>query len=177
MAYIMDFSTMIVYLITLIISFLGLFVGATLAFIAPKELVPGRKYFLGMQNAMLVFIICLLLYAYGAPMLLLGVLAFALSLTLYFTTDTTPINQIAYFLLGIIFYFSTKTTDVFVATAILIFLYGLPLGTLYVDRHIKESRAVIMSDMLLKYFLFIVLALLTHILANKVMTSFPGIMG
>jgi hypothetical protein len=62
----------------------------------------------------------------------------------------------------------SPTLDLLLATAILIFLYGLPLGSIYVARHIKETKFVILTDILLKYFFFIILGLLTHLVINKI---------
>lgn len=158
---------MMTYLVVLIVSFLGVYAGAILGFLAPKELKPGKNYFVGMMNTILVFAVVLLLYAYGAPLLLLALLGILLAVCLYMMTESTPINQIAFFLLGIALYFSTKSTDLFVGIAILIFLYGMPMGSLYVARHIKQSKSVLLSDILLKYFFYILVAIITHFVATK----------
>jgi hypothetical protein len=167
MGLIVDASSMLMYLGALLVAFSGIYFGAVLGFMAYKEIKPGRHYLMGLENTLLIFIILMVLNAYGAPILLLALLGVALAVFLFMTTANTPVNQIAYFLLGIAFYFSTKTTELFVMTAILIFLYGLPLGSLYVARHEKQSKGVILSDILLKYFFFILAAIITHFIASK----------
>ena len=99
-------SYMITYFLTLIFVFLGVYVGALLAFIAPEEIKPGRVYFRAFANTILVFILMILLYAYGAHLLVLILLGISASVFLYLTSEESPVNQLAYFLLGIAFYFS-----------------------------------------------------------------------
>jgi hypothetical protein len=95
-------------------------------------------------------------------LILLGVAA---SIFLYYTNETTPINQIAYFCLGIAFYFSTLSKDLLIVTATLIFLYGMPLGSLFVARRPKKSKRAVLTDVLLNFGFFIIVALMTNLIA------------
>jgi hypothetical protein len=149
--------------VTLIFVFLGVYVGALLAFISPEELKPGKSYFKAFENTLLVFILLILLYAYDAHIGVLILLGVAASIFLYYTTETTPMNQIAYFLLGIVFFFSTKTTDLFIVISAMIFLYGLPLGSLYVARRLKKSKKTILTDLLLNFGFFVIVAMMTNL--------------
>ena len=133
-------SFMLTYILTTVFVFSGVYVGALLAFISPEELKPGKSYFRAFENTLLVFIILILLYAYNAHLFVLIFLGVALSIFLYYTCETTPVNQIAYFLLGIALFFSTKTVDLFITISTMTFLYGLPLGSIYVARRMKKSR-------------------------------------
>ena len=162
-------SYMLTYVLTLICVFLGVYVGALLAFIAPEELKPGRNYFRAFENTLLVFIILILLYAYGAHLAVLILLGIALSIFLYYTTSTILVNQVAYLLLGIVFYFSLKTTDLFITISAMIFLYGLPLGSLYVAQVTKKSKKTILTDLLLNFGFFVVVALVTNLFALYLM--------
>ena len=162
-------SYMLTYVLTLICVFLGVYVGALLAFIAPEELKPGRNYFRAFENTLLVLIILILLYAYGAHLAVLILLGIVLSIFLYYTTGTILVNQIAYLLLGIVFYFSLKTTDLFITISAMIFLYGLPLGSLYVAQVTKKSKKTILTDLLLNFGFFVVVALVTNLLALYLM--------
>ena len=162
---------MITYLATLIFVFLGVYVGAILAFISPEEMKPGKKYLRAFENTVLIFLILLLLYHYGANLILLILLGIASSVFMYFTSETSPINQIAYFLLGIAYYFSTKTIDLFITISALIFLYGLPLGSLYVAGKLKRSKKTLLSDILLNYGAFLVIAMLTNLTALYIITG------
>jgi hypothetical protein len=157
-------SYMITYIVTALFVFCGVYVGALLAFIAPEELKPGRGYFRALMNALLVFVLLVLLYNYGANLFVLILLGVAATVFLYFTSETSPVNQVAYFLLGVAFFFSTATMDLFIITASMIFLYGLPLGSLYVARKMKKSRRMILSDVLLNFGFFVIVALMTNLI-------------
>ncbi|MFC1742321.1 hypothetical protein ACFL3V_07335 [Nanoarchaeota archaeon] len=156
---------MITYAVTLLFSFLGVYVGAILAFISPEELKPGRLYFKALMNTVLIFLILILLYSYNANIFLLILLGVAASVFLYYTSEETPINQIAYFLLGIALFFSTKSEDLFITTASLIFIYGLPLGSLFVARRMKKSKSTILTDLILNFSLYIIVALMMNLVA------------
>ena len=158
-------SYMLTYICTLVFSFLGVYVGALLAYIAPDELKPGRMYFRALMNAILVLIPLFILYAYNANIFVLILLGAVASVFLYFTSETSPVNQIAYFAMGIAFFFGTRTVDLFIIVSALIFLYGLPLGSLYVSRRLKKSRKTVFTDMLLNFGLFVILALMTNLVA------------
>lgn len=156
---------MLTYMVTALFAFLGVYVGALLAFIAPEELKPGMTYFRAFENTLLVFLMMILLYAYEANIFVLILLGVSASIFLYYTKETTPVNQIAYFLLGIAFFFSTKTMDLFIVISTLIFLYGLPLGSIFVARRIKKSKKTLLTDILLNYGFFVIIALMTNLIA------------
>jgi hypothetical protein len=160
-----NLSYMLTYFLTLIFVFLGVYVGTLLGFIAKEELKPGRMYFRALENTLLVFIVLILLYAYGANLYILILLGVAASVFLYYTSESTPINQMAYFLLGIAFFFSTRSTDLFIIISTLIFIYGMPLGSLYVARNPKRSRKTLLTDVLLNFGFFVIIALLTNLVA------------
>ncbi|MBU2560730.1 MAG: hypothetical protein KKD17_00380 [Nanoarchaeota archaeon] len=154
---------MLTYIFTSLFVFLGVYAGALLAFIAPEELKPGRSYFRAFENTLLVFIVLILLYAYGAHLGVLILLGVAATVFLYFTSEESPVNQIAYFLLGIAYFFSTKSVDLFITVSSMIFLYGLPLGSLYVARKMKKSKRTILTDVLLNFGFFVIVALMTNL--------------
>lgn len=154
---------MLTYILTTVFVFSGVYVGALLAFIAPEELKPGRNYFKAFENTLLVFTILLLLYAYEANLFVLIFLGVVLSIFLYYTCENTPVNQISYFLLGIAFYFAAKSVDLFIIISTMIFLYGLPLGSMYVARRLKRSKKTILTDVLLNFGFFVIVALMTNL--------------
>ncbi len=156
-------SYMLTYGLTLLFSFLGVYVGALLAFISPEELKPGMGYFRALMNTVLVFIFLILLYAYGAHVAILILLGVVASIFLYYTTESTPVNQIAYFLLGIAFFFSAKSVDLFIVISSMIFIYGLPLGSLFVARKLKKSKRTILTDVLLNFGFYVIIALMTNL--------------
>ncbi len=157
-------SYMLTYILTSIFTFLGVYVGALLAFIAPEELKPGMNYFRAVENTLLVFIVLILLYAYGAHLLVLVLLGISASIFLYYTKERTPVNQIAYFLLGIAFFFATRSIDLFITISSMIFIYGLPLGSIFVARRIKKSKKTVLTDVLLNFGFFVIVALMTNLI-------------
>ena len=157
-------SYMITYILTTVLAFSGVYVGALLALMAKEELKPGRAYLKAFENTLLVFIFLILLYSYDANIIVIILLGIVASVFLYLTTNKTPVNQIAYFLLGIALYFSTKSTDLFIMTATMIFLYGLPIGSIYVSRRLKKSKKTIFTDLILHFGLFVIVALMTNLI-------------
>ncbi|MFH1063828.1 MAG: hypothetical protein V1729_01975 [Candidatus Woesearchaeota archaeon] len=157
-------SYMVSYIVTTVFVFFGVYVGALLAFIAPEELAPGKLYFKALMNTLLVFIILILLHAYNANLFVLIFLGVVMSITLYYTHLTSPINQIAYFLLGIAFFFSTKSVELFITITSMIFIYGLPLGSLYVARRMKKSKKTLLADVFLNFSFFMVVSLMTNLI-------------
>lgn len=171
MAFDSGLTYMLTYLSTLIFVFLGVYVGAILAFIAPEELKPGRTYLKAFMNTVLIFMVLILLYAYGANLFVLILLGVAASLFLYFTTESTPVNQIAYFLMGIAFFFATRNIDLFIVVASLIFIYGLPLGSLFVARRMKKSKGTVLADALLNFGFFVIIAMMVNLFVLYVQNS------
>ena len=155
----------ITYFSTLIFVFLGLYVGAILAYISPEEMKPGTSYFKAFGNALLVFILLILFYAYGIHLLILVILGIAASAAAYYTSDIPAVSHIAYLLLGIVFFYSTKSSALFITISAMIFLYGLPLGSLYVANRPKKSKRTVLSDMFLSFGFFLIIALVSNLIA------------
>lgn len=151
------------FFLPLIVVFLGLYVGAALAFIAPEELKTGKKYFLILQMIFITLIIALILYYRQIPYFVIGGAAvFVLFLLNLVKKD---ISVIVYALLGILFVSAAYSTpNAFFTAATTMFLYGIPTGTLYASNNKKKTKSLIMQDMLLKYFIFIVVAILVNML-------------
>lgn len=147
-----------VLLLPLIVVFLGLYVGAALAFIAPEELKKGKKYFLIMQMIFITLIIALFMYYRQIPYFVISsAVVFILFLLNLVKKD---ISVIVYALLGILFVSAIySTSNAFFTVATAMFLYGIPTGTLYAYNNKKKTKTLIMQDLLLKYFIFIVVAI------------------
>jgi len=102
-----------------LLSFIGLLIGILLAKISPEELKPGKKYFIMLKKLVLLSIILSLLYYTKFSFLLFFIgIMFA-----YF------FNHI-YLYLGISIVISLVSKQFNVLIASLIFIYGLPHGTL-----------------------------------------------
>jgi hypothetical protein len=123
-------------------SFAGLVVGMLLIYANIDELKPARKYLIISQKIVWAAIITVTALVYSLP-------AYAVLIILLFTVlpfaDKRQINSSSmYLLLGIIFYLSAKSVMLFALNAGLIFLFGLPTGTLSridEDGNIKKEFA------------------------------------
>lgn len=118
------------YSLAAIISYLGLFVGFILAITAKEELKAGRKYFIFLQKIILLLIfVFLLIFVKLNYLLVLLILVF---IVIYISKRKKEFNELPYIyiILSIIFYISSKELNLFVIESSLIFLYGLPTGTL-----------------------------------------------
>lgn len=120
-------------LIASFIAFSGLFFGMLLAQIAPDEVKPGKKYFSILQYALSTAIAIVLLYNVinSQEQYLAIVASFAVGIIL------AVLFKIKYLYLGIGLFSSALTKDVFALLASLIFIYGLPAGTLLARKKIK----------------------------------------
>jgi len=119
---------LITYISASVIAYLGLVSGLLLAYSNLDELKPGRKYFILIQKMILAAIIILafcMLPAFNS--VLLSVLAFAVATFVFFAE--LPL-AVTYFVLGAAFYLSSINNSSFAAMAALIFLFGIPSGTL-----------------------------------------------
>lgn len=104
------------------IAFLGLLVGYLLTFLAKEEIKPGKKYFIIVERAILIMLALVLLSQVWATKTF--IIPFIIGLVMgYFL-------KIRYFYLGLALAASvTLSMEVFVLVASLIFLHGLPYGS------------------------------------------------
>ena len=122
------------YSLTALISYIGLFVGFILALIAKEELKAGKKYFVTLQKIilLLIFIFLLIFELSYIPLLLISIF---IIIYLFKTKKSFNESLYIYILLGIIFYLSSKTLNLFIIESSLIFLYGIPTGTLLTKKN------------------------------------------
>ncbi len=145
------------YFMASLISFFGLILGIILIKIAPEEQKPGKKYFILLQNLFFILSIIFLLYflKIDAGIIFLT----AVLLTVYFSRikikDHFRKSEFLYFLLAIIFFLSSKNTSLFLTESVIIFLFGMPTGSLLFDRKKKNYFRVVLRNII-----FLVVALL-----------------
>jgi hypothetical protein len=119
------------YLLALIGSFSGLFVGMGLGYIAKEELKYGKKYFLWMQNIVLILAAIFVLYSFHLHIILFILIGLLATLAvIYFR----PCIVIGYLILAVLFCLSIGNTNLFILTSSMVFLYGLPTGSLFLIR-------------------------------------------
>jgi len=90
--------------------------------------------------------------------LVISLFFFVIILVLKF--DNYPIVYIA---LAIIFYLVSRNNDIFSVVSSLIFLYGLPIGTLIAYK-MKNKKNDIFKFLLKKYSLFVIITLLLYLI-------------
>ena len=124
------------YFLASAVSYLGLACGAALAFIAPEELSHGRYYLLWLKRAMFVAIFVAFIYYSPTKNLLFSVLLLVLSALFIRYSD----GHVFYIILGLLFYLSSSGSRFFLTIASMIFLFGLPTGTLFADKRFLERE-------------------------------------
>lgn len=149
---------MLDYLLTLIICFLGLFIGAVLAFMAKDELKAGRKYFILMQQILIMLIVFFVLFSFDINIYVCTTIAL-LALIAYYYLHNRIKTQSIHILLTVAF-FTGYLNSYFAVIASLIFLFGLPTGSLFAENMLKKGKIVVFGKLFLNYCWFVVIALL-----------------
>jgi len=141
----MDFIN---YFLASLISFFGLILGIILILIALEEQKPGKKYFIYLQN--LFFILAIFFYLFYLKINLFIVFLIISLLIIYFLKikikDNFKKSQNMYVFLAIIFFFSLKDGNLFLIEAVLIFLFGVPTGSLLFDKKKKNYFKVVLRN-------------------------------
>lgn len=149
---------MLSYLALLLIVFLGVFIGLLISYMAKEELKPGAKYFNILKHA--VFLAILVVFFVKNPSIMFVLVIAAIIIAFSFSKHW---ETLYYYALGIIFFLSWKYNG-FSLLAPLMFLYGLPLGSLYLFHHIKEKKKKIILGLLRQYVGFFIVGLILGII-------------
>jgi hypothetical protein len=121
-------NSLLIYSLAALISFAGLITGMFLTYSNKDELKPGRNYFVFAQKIIWAGIIAVTGFAYGLNWLILGLIFVFVALPFF---DSKQIKTPSMYLMyGIIFFLSTKSVPLLAVNSSLIFLFGLPSGTL-----------------------------------------------
>ena len=145
------------YLAVSIVSFLGLAVGVILARVSPEEMPTGRKFFPLLERAVLVAIAAIFINLFvesiyvRVPLYLLAIILLSFRLE----------PNIVYPLLAFPFFLSSIYLNAFTAISALIFVYGLPAGSLYaVKGNIAAAKFVLskLTFVLLAVAIYLILA-------------------
>ena len=119
--------------LVLLFSLTGIIFGLILAFIAPEELKIGKKYFLLLKRIIFVLIFFLInyyLYLAENYYLLIPFTILAVVLFIIGFVQKKPIYELFNYLNFVVPYFFVTDNQFKLLLATLIFLYGLPTGTL-----------------------------------------------
>ena len=140
----------------------GIFCGAALGYIAKEELKPGKKYLAVFQHIILAAIATMLVYSNSCPYLAV-LFAFLFLARLRHVRFTEKPRQGFYYFAYAAFallFFGTSTSSFFIAHASLIFLFGLPTGSLIFMQKGWLKRSLPLAAV------FLVLSLLLFILSG-----------
>lgn len=117
------------YILLSIVSYIGLFCGVLLAFIAPEEQRPGKNYFLFARKIILGTMVMALLIL--APTIYIFATSVILLIMMFFRNLN---NYIVYLLFVPVIYLSINNSFLILIISTQIFLYGMLTGTLIVQQ-------------------------------------------
>jgi len=158
---------LITYLILLMIIFLGLFIGLLISYMAQEELKPGREYFDILKHGLFIAILIVFFVKYPSVPLILTT-----AVLIILTSFSKHRETLYYYILAWIFFISwwvdyvvyERVTYGFVLLAPLIFLYGFPVGTIYLYRHLKQEKKQVILGMLRQYAGFLIVGVILGLL-------------
>lgn len=128
---------LLAYLTILAIAFSGVLAGVKLASHTKEELTHGRKYFILLQKALILTILSVTAANQDIPW---QVRAAQLPVALYLIA--APHNRLTYSFLGIALFLNSTNTQSELITATLMFLYGLPTGSLAFHQSRNTTEAM-----------------------------------
>lgn len=149
------------YLLILAVTFLGPFVGLLIGHMTKEELKDGRKYF-NLMRFILVLALIIAFFFYF-PQIPIPLLIFIIFLIIFINRKYQK-DFLIYAIFGILFYLSLIKTELFLITSSIIFLYGLPSGSLFLERHIEEKNKLkLIKKTFMNYLYYIIIALILYL--------------
>lgn len=147
------------YSLSALVAFSGVLVGAFLAMTAREEMPTGRKYFPWLQKVLLIAIAAVLLSYFNALLMvkIVAYAAFLFVLSRKQMFNFYPLLAVAFFILG------QNSRELFIIS-VLVFLYGLPVGSMYVVRNRRMSLFKTLGKASLRYAVFPVAAVTLQLL-------------
>jgi hypothetical protein len=121
-------------ILLILLAFLGLIAGVILANYTKEELDEGKKYFILLEKLVLLLIIVLLLFKTGSNFFVTSIFFILGAVSFSLIGRTYPILALAVLMAS---FFSNNYFGIVVA---LVFLYGLPIGTLLFKKFIKNKK-------------------------------------
>lgn len=147
---------LITYFLALMVSFLGVLIGAVLNFIAKEEIKAGKRYFILLKKILLILMVIVFIN-YLKLNIFLRILLYLLLIILLSLRDSK--SYFIYPALGFLFYFSSLDKNLLLTQSSLIFIYGLPCGTLFVEKEKKMLMALTKTILYHIFFMIIPLIL------------------
>lgn len=149
------------YALASLATFSGLFAGFALALIAKEELEAGKGYFIFLKDLIFSLIVFFLLF-FNKLKPWLSILA---ALFIFIFLSKTKISPIATYLFSALIFNSALRSllKVFVLEASLIFIYGIPIGSL-TAYELKNKKLKTVKEIIIKYGAFIPITILLFFL-------------
>jgi hypothetical protein len=156
----------LIFFLTLIVSFIGLYAGLVLARVAREELKSGKRYFVFMQQVLLLIMIALMAYFY--KLYVVGIIIVVLIAALLYFLRKVDISRIIYSVLGAAFTFSFYSQQLFYLTASLVFIYGFPTSSLIYLNEKNKKAWFLIKKVFFNYFYYLVVALVIYFALNVI---------
>ena len=135
------------YSLAALISYLGLSAGFLLAVIAKEELKAGKKYFIIAKKIILLLIFASMVVLAQLNYIIISAILIVITVYLINHSKKEHIKtNYAYILFSAILFMSSARLELFTITSSLIFLYGLPAGTLLTYNTKKEAVINILKN-------------------------------
>lgn len=117
-----------------ILSYLGIFCGLALGFIAPEEVKPLKKHFTGLNWALTIIIFLTLLITIDS---FIAMIAVVFGFAWLFFIQKKPLD-IRMLIISIPFFIIISQNNIMLS--IFLFLAGFPLGTVYLTKYVKKDK-------------------------------------
>ena len=128
-------------LLVILASFIGLGAGYLLALISPEEMKHGEKYFLFLEKALRVLAFAPAVYMGVMLLSWFYVVLFVVGVAMLFFIDFKYSVVLLYMLFAIMIPFTAPDETTYLVQASLVFLYGLPAGSLLRIKHTHNPSA------------------------------------
>lgn len=135
--------TLIAFVLALILSYAGLYVGVSLGVNSPEELTPGKKYFKFAKRFIFVFLIFTIIFLLKEqwPSLLLLFITYTFFRVVH--KRWTFKLQEFYVVMAVLMLMVSKEPSAVFLLASIVFIYGLPTGSLLVEPHTKHKTLLL----------------------------------
>ena len=156
------------YLLSIVAVFFGIVGGFVLSWIAPEELLPGKKYFVFAKK--LIFTLILLLLVYFLQLGLFYEILLIVIILLF--VIVIPLKSVIFYpATAVILMLVSQQPNFFMVMSVLIFIYGMIISTLFCSRFVKKEKLqgnifLILFKLLLRYISFLVIGIVVYLILS-----------
>lgn len=152
---------MLDYFLLLLISFLSLLFGVFIGYLTIEELKPGLKYLTVLKRLILAALLIMFWIKSTNPILTLIIAI------IFLLCSLSKHREKLYYSAFALMLFLSWILGFVGESSLLIFLYGLPTGSIYLYEHIKsfKDKKKILTGLFTEYFFFLIIGLVLGALA------------